>query len=641
MSTKIKFNFIFIDPILLAIAALAYYYYLFFPLDYTQTLRLKSSDLLLRISNRLSVIPQNSSEFTVIAINESCLAELNKGYPIKKDFMAEIVNKISKCNPRLIFLNVLLPANTDDDLKSNESLINAFKNAGNVVLPAYYDITGKRIGPAKEFNESARKSGFINKIKDDDLSIRRCVLFHISDENKIDEYALETQIVSVISGASEENIVFKQPPGKMSANYTDLYRQKLYSAPIQPDGSLIINYQITPKDFNNILISDFLGNKIDPSLLKDKVVVVTDISEIEGTAYNTPIGIMPGVYICLNEILMLLSNNYIYPAGKSISFLIALIFAVISAFLPFINKHGKSILFLSVGILSVFLASVVLIKTGVLIDYFSVIVTMIISYVSSSFLKYILALQEKIEELKAANLEIKRAQEELIRKEQLSTIGNMTAKILHEIKGPLFNIKSCLKTIRNSLDNKKTAEELSSLASDEMDRVLNLSQQLRETYTPHISDLKPMDINLVIQEVFNISKGNLESKKIRAELLLGSNLPPVNISTNKIKQVFTNLLNNAADAMKEGGTITVATQYIISLGGGRNVVIAFKDTGHGIPKDVVPELFKAFFTTKQEKQGSGLGLFICKEIIKAHKGDITVASELNKGTTFKITLPCG
>jgi two-component system NtrC family sensor kinase len=116
---------------------------------------------------------------------------------------------------------------------------------------------------------------------------------------------------------------------------------------------------------------------------------------------------------------------------------------------------------------------------------------------------------------------------------------------------------------------------------------------------------------------------------------LAADLPTLQADPAQLMQVFVNLLNNAADAMPEGGTITVATR----LEAGRSVRIEITDTGRGIPEENLSKLFTPFFTTKPVGKGTGLGLSIVYGIIKMHRGQIGVKSRVGQGTTFQITLP--
>jgi two-component system NtrC family sensor kinase len=114
------------------------------------------------------------------------------------------------------------------------------------------------------------------------------------------------------------------------------------------------------------------------------------------------------------------------------------------------------------------------------------------------------------------------------------------------------------------------------------------------------------------------------------------NLPRLVLDSGQMRQVFLNLAMNAAEAMPDGGTLTVATRLNAD---GQTVTIAFSDTGSGIAEENLGKLFTPFFTTKQLGKGTGLGLSIAYGIVKMHRGQIQVHSKLGSGTTFLITLP--
>jgi signal transduction histidine kinase len=130
-----------------------------------------------------------------------------------------------------------------------------------------------------------------------------------------------------------------------------------------------------------------------------------------------------------------------------------------------------------------------------------------------------------------------------------------------------------------------------------------------------------------------------ETKKKHIHIIknYAADLPPVNIDRDQIKQVFLNILLNAVEATPENGEITVRTRPFVKPGGEPYIQIEFADTGRGIPKEHLEDIFNPFFTTKAT--GSGLGLSISNQIIQEHKGYIDVESQLKKGTSFFINLP--
>ncbi len=143
-----------------------------------------------------------------------------------------------------------------------------------------------------------------------------------------------------------------------------------------------------------------------------------------------------------------------------------------------------------------------------------------------------------------------------------------------------------------------------------------------------------VNLNTSLGTVCYIAK-TVISTKIRLEQVFAP-LPAIECNVSQLNQVFLNLINNAAQAIKDTGAITVST-----WADARHVTVSIRDTGSGIPDDVLPHIFEAYFTTKPDGQGTGLGLAIAHTIVQEHGGDIAVTSEVGKGTEFRVRLPIG
>lgn len=139
----------------------------------------------------------------------------------------------------------------------------------------------------------------------------------------------------------------------------------------------------------------------------------------------------------------------------------------------------------------------------------------------------------------------------------------------------------------------------------------------------------------MIGELVEIEKRHPRYEKVTFNLELDDKLPAVDLDAAQLREVFLNLIHNAADAMPEGGRITLRT---LAKPSGM-VTIEVQDEGRGIPPEHLSKLFTPFFTTKPVGKGTGLGLAIIYGIVKMHRGQINVQSEVGKGTTFTITLP--
>jgi signal transduction histidine kinase len=144
----------------------------------------------------------------------------------------------------------------------------------------------------------------------------------------------------------------------------------------------------------------------------------------------------------------------------------------------------------------------------------------------------------------------------------------------------------------------------------------------------------PTDLNALLEQVLLLCKKKCEECKIRVNWKRADDLPSIHLVSDRMKQVFLNLILNALDAMPEGGGLEVSISPTAEPSG---VSISFVDSGSGIAPDVLPHVFDPFYSTKA--QGLGLGLYITHTIVHAHGGRIDVSSRPGEGTTFSVWLP--
>jgi len=263
-----------------------------------------------------------------------------------------------------------------------------------------------------------------------------------------------------------------------------------------------------------------------------------------------------------------------------------------------------------------------------------------------------LSLRHKIGELDHANRELSRknrdieealerlhrTQEDLVRSERLALTGTLTAQLSHEINNPVHNIQSLLSSSLRKIRPDDPAHELVSVALDEVNRLAGLTRQMLDMYrgAPDQVERSPVNVIDLVEDVVRMCRESFAGQGISIDVSAGSGVPAVRGSRDKLKQVFLNLLLNARDAMPHGGTISIGARAE-----GGNVVVRVDDTGTGIPPEHVHRIFDAFFTTKKEVSGVGLGLSVTHGIIHQHGGTITVQSTTGKGARFTITLPSG
>ncbi|MBU1153343.1 PAS domain S-box protein [bacterium] len=229
--------------------------------------------------------------------------------------------------------------------------------------------------------------------------------------------------------------------------------------------------------------------------------------------------------------------------------------------------------------------------------------------------------------------EQKQMQEKLIKTEKLAAVTQMASEVAHEIKNPLAVIKAGLYYLKKTLLQDQETQKILSQLNDATERATNYVNDLLSLSRPPLFILKSLEVNKLIEDCFEeLPQGTLTKIEIKKELAI--DLPLMIVDPDRLKQVFLNLIKNAVESMKEvKGKRKLAVK---SKKEGNFVKISISDTGKGVTKEDLKQIFNPFFTTKKS---TGLGLAICQRVVNAHQGQIEVKSQVNKGTTFVVKLP--
>jgi two-component system NtrC family sensor kinase len=250
--------------------------------------------------------------------------------------------------------------------------------------------------------------------------------------------------------------------------------------------------------------------------------------------------------------------------------------------------------------------------------------------------------QAKIEEqVRRKTAELERVYKTLLHSEKMASIGKLAATVAHEINNPLFGILTYARLVLRELlkheiperdemaEQLQTIERESKRCGDLVKTLLTFSRQ-----APSIR--QPNDLNTVVHRAVLLVQHKLAMQNIELQENLAADLPPALCDANQIQQVVLVLMVNASEAMPKGGRLTVSTQFD---GHTDQCVVRVKDTGAGIPADVLPRIFDPFFTTKEDQNRTGLGLAVAHSIVQQHAGDIVVDSTPGVGTEFQVALP--
>jgi PAS domain S-box-containing protein len=239
----------------------------------------------------------------------------------------------------------------------------------------------------------------------------------------------------------------------------------------------------------------------------------------------------------------------------------------------------------------------------------------------SKHLKYLVDLR---------TVQLKEVNQQLVKAERLAAIGELAGMVGHDLRNPLAGIKNAayfLKKKGTAISEAQYREMLETIdkSIDHSDKIINdLLEYARELHLEKTETTVPALVHAAIQMVHVPDRIQILNQ-IHDESLIA-------VDFDKVMRIFVNLVKNAIDAMHEKGTITISSRKTDAF-----VEVSFADTGTGIPEEILKKIFTPLFTTKA--QGMGFGLAICKRIIDAHEGAITVKTGLNKGTTFTVALP--
>ena len=244
---------------------------------------------------------------------------------------------------------------------------------------------------------------------------------------------------------------------------------------------------------------------------------------------------------------------------------------------------------------------------------------------------------QTVKELKSAMKELKETQIQLINSEKMASLGQLVAGVAHEINTPVASIKSnngIVAKLLGSIDDvdlKEMLSDINEIDKEAVNRISNIVTSLKKFVRLDEAELQEADINkeldLTLELIRHETKNRIEIVRSYGEI------PAIKCFPNMLNQVFTNILINACQAIEGKGKIIITTEYK-----NKKLVVKIKDNGKGIPQNQLSKIFSAGFTTKGVGVGTGLGLAICAKIIEKHKGEITVNSEIGKGSEFVITI---
>jgi signal transduction histidine kinase len=222
-------------------------------------------------------------------------------------------------------------------------------------------------------------------------------------------------------------------------------------------------------------------------------------------------------------------------------------------------------------------------------------------------------------------------------RERMAMLGEMAAGVAHEIRNPIHGLLNCCSLLREKTRSADESGELFSLLEEGLRRVSSISDRLLRLSQAGDMRRGSVDLEAVVRSTVDLVRETARKKNIAVEIRTQESVPVIEGDADRLAEAVLNLLNNSLDACLGGGTITVSLERAGDPWGG--VKLAVRDTGEGIPSEVLPRIFDVFFTTKAIGQGSGLGLALVQETVRLHGGTVEVMSAPGEGTEVTILLP--
>lgn len=246
-------------------------------------------------------------------------------------------------------------------------------------------------------------------------------------------------------------------------------------------------------------------------------------------------------------------------------------------------------------------------------------------------------LEKRNQQLQETNLELWRTNRRMNELGRLAAAGQTAAHFAHEVGTPLNLISGHVQLLKSDLDrDPRDAESRIKTISAQIERIERIVRRMLDK-TRFETELSPLDLNSVLHKLCDAMSPAFDKRNIRLVEKLAPNLPLMAGASDRLQQLFLNLVNNSLDAMPDGGEIKIATFVNGQPGKAQRIVVDFTDTGTGMSDEVKSHIFDPLYTTKDRGQGTGLGLVIVSQIVSEHAGKVEVESEPGKGTSFRLS----
>lgn len=230
--------------------------------------------------------------------------------------------------------------------------------------------------------------------------------------------------------------------------------------------------------------------------------------------------------------------------------------------------------------------------------------------------------------------QLRRIEDRLLRSEKLVTAGQLAAGIAHEVGTPLNVARGRVELVLSHLGSDHAEAENHRVVIEQIDRVTRLIQQLLDYVRPVPATMQSVDPARTMHIVKDLLAAEASKRAVTLHVDAPATLPPLRADPDQVQQILVNLVLNAIDASPRGGRVELR-----AASHGATIALEVADRGHGIPREIQAHVFDPFFTTKKRGQGTGLGLWVVAQLVRAHSAEIEVESHPDRGTTIRIAWP--
>lgn len=222
----------------------------------------------------------------------------------------------------------------------------------------------------------------------------------------------------------------------------------------------------------------------------------------------------------------------------------------------------------------------------------------------------------------------------VLKSERLAIVGQLAAIALHEVRNPLSALQGSLQLLKRELEDARHLEYVKVMLRS-LKRINTLITSYLRIASPCTPERRPCDLEELLCDLVALYQAEVRSKGISFLFSCDPDLPQVNLDSDQFYQVMVNILKNAIEVTPGNGKIHVGIKYLKEK---EMAAFFVRDTGPGVSDAILPHIFDPFFTTREK--GTGLGLYVCREVVENHKGEICIDNNPDQGCTVTITIPC-